>query len=44
MILYFHICFFDIKNKVDLKRLIKRQKFVKERQKHQKEIAKRLGL
>jgi hypothetical protein len=39
-----YVCFFDIKNKVDLKRLIKRQKFVKERQKHQKEIAKRLGL
>ena len=39
-----YVSFFDIKNKADLKRLIKSEKFVKERQKHQKIVAKRLGL
>ena len=38
-----YVSFFDIKNKVDLKRLIKSEKFVKERQKHQKIVAKRIG-
>lgn len=38
-----YISFYDNKNKVDLKRLIKSKKFVKERQKHQKIVAKRIG-
>jgi len=39
-----YVSFYDNKNKVDLKRLIKSKKFMKERQKHQKIVAKRLGL
>ena len=39
-----YVSFYDDKNKVELKRLIKSKKFVKERQKHQKIVAKRLGL
>jgi hypothetical protein len=39
-----YVSFYDNKNKVELKRLIKSEKFVKERQKHQKIIKNRLGL
>ena len=38
------VSFYDNKNKVELKRLIKREKFVKERQKHQRIIENRLRL
>lgn len=39
-----YVNFFGVKNIVDLKKLIKRKKFVEKRLKHQKIITKRLGL
>jgi len=39
-----YVSFYDDKNKVELKKLIKSKKFVKERLKHQKIIENRLGL
>jgi len=39
-----YVSFFDVKNKIELKRLIKIKKFVKERQKHQKIIKNQLGI
>ena len=39
-----YVSFFYVKNKAELKRLVQIKKFIRERQKHQKKITKRLGI